>query len=221
MKIPYAEARALLRETRHGALGTHSQTHPGFPFVSILPYVADLRGWPVFLVSGLAEHTRNLRADPRASFMVAGVGEDVLTTPRVSLVGEVREVALDAAAQARYLRYRPEAAEYLALGDFRFFALEPLAVRLVSGCARMGWLNPERPAWVPEGAEEGAAVARLQRLAPPGVSVLGLDGDGLDLQVLGQLRRWHLALPDQAALEYEAEAVLRQLTVPDAMPPLA
>ena len=94
MKIPYAEARALLRETRHGALGTHSQTHPGFPFVSILPYVADLRGWPVFLVSGLAEHTRNLRADPRASFMVAGVGEDVLTTPRVSLVGEVIQAYL-------------------------------------------------------------------------------------------------------------------------------
>lgn len=221
MKIPYAEARALLRTARHGALGTHSLSHPGFPFVSILPYVADLEGRPVFLVSGLAEHTRNLRADARASFMVADVGEDVLTMPRVSLVGAVHEVALDTVAQARYLRYRPEVAEYLAFGDFRFFALEPLAVRLVSGFARMGWLSPEVPAWVPEGAKEAAAVARLQRQAPPGVCVLGLDGDGLDLQVLGRLRRWNLALPDLDALELEAEALLRQLAVPDAMPPLA
>jgi hypothetical protein len=220
MKIPHAEARALLRTARHGALGTHSLSHPGFPFVSILPYVADLEGRPVFLVSGLAEHTRNLRVDPRASLMVAEAGEDVLTTPRLTLLGEVWEVTLDACAQARYLRYRPEAADYLALGDFRFFRLEPRQLRLVSGFARMGWLIPEVPAWVPEGAEEGAAVARLQQLAPPGVGVLGLDGDGLDLRVAGQVRRWNLPASDLAALLEQAEILLGQLAAPDCLPPL-
>ena len=70
MRIDYAEVRALLRQSRSGALGTHSVAMAGFPFVSAVPFVADALGRPAFLLSGLAEHTRNLLADPRASLLV-------------------------------------------------------------------------------------------------------------------------------------------------------
>ena len=53
------------------ALQLLSAAMPGYPFVTLLPYALDGRGAPLFLISSLAEHTRNLQADPRASLLVA------------------------------------------------------------------------------------------------------------------------------------------------------
>ena len=70
MKVDYSEVRRLLRLGLHGALGTHSASIAGYPFTSSLPYALDGACRPLFLISGLAEHTRNLLADPRASLLV-------------------------------------------------------------------------------------------------------------------------------------------------------
>ena len=70
MKVDYSEVRRLLRLGAPGALGTHSASVEGYPFVSNVPYVLDGCCRPLFLLSGLAEHTRNLLADPRASLLV-------------------------------------------------------------------------------------------------------------------------------------------------------
>jgi len=40
-----------------------------------------------------------------------------------------------------YLRYHPEAERFLQLGDFRFFRLDPLRIRVVGGFAQAGWLE--------------------------------------------------------------------------------
>ncbi|WP_374262844.1 HugZ family protein [Zoogloea sp.] len=212
MKIDYAEVRALLRRSRSGALGTQSLGVPGYPFVSALPYVPDEAGCPVFLLSELAEHTRNLRADSRASLLVTEGPDGDLAQSRLTLVGDVTPVSLDAGRQARYLRYRPDAAEYLALGDFRFFRLMPFKARFIGGFGRMGWIDAETlPAMLaPE--IEMRLVERLARLAPVGVGVLGIDCEGVDLRIGGIFRR--LALPPTdgsvAALEAAAGGVLLQ-----------
>lgn len=138
MKIDYAEARKLLRRSRSGALGSHSVAAPGYPFVTLLPYVLDEACQPLFLLSGLAEHTRNLVADPRASFLVADGDGGPLQQARLTLIGRVKPVSLSDAGVARYLRYSPESSDYLALGDFRFFRMEPEKVRYIGGFARMG-----------------------------------------------------------------------------------
>ena len=126
MKVDQREVRSILRRCESGALGTHSASMPGFPFVTLLPYVLDQGARPVFLISGLAEHTRNLQADSRASLMVAEASERPLEQARLTLVGHVFPVELDAAARARYVLYRPEAKDYLGLGDFGFFRLDAL-----------------------------------------------------------------------------------------------
>ena len=83
-------ARALVERARTGALSTHSRQQPGYPFGSVAPYAPDERGRPVFLISGLALHTKNLEADPRASLLIAPVEaiEDPLAVARVTLLGE-------------------------------------------------------------------------------------------------------------------------------------
>src|SRR5579872_2398021 len=62
--------RTLLHVGRIGSLSTHSLKQPGFPFGSVMPYGLDNHGRPIFLISTMAMHTQNLRADPRASLLV-------------------------------------------------------------------------------------------------------------------------------------------------------
>ncbi|MBT9498464.1 pyridoxamine 5'-phosphate oxidase family protein [Zoogloea sp.] len=210
MRVDYAEARKLLRRSRSGALGTHSVAAPGYPFVTLLPYVADEACRPVFLLSGLAEHTRNILADARASLLVADGEGGLLQQARVTLIGLVTPVVLDEAALGRYLRYSPESADYLALGDFRFFRMEPERVRYIGGFARMGWADASVPAQTLDSTAEAALVVDLARQAPVGVSVLGVDFEGLNVRICGVFRRFdlHPVNPTLAALGEAAEALL-------------
>src|ERR1017187_6475091 len=88
----YAErARTLVYLTRIGSLSTLLRKQPGFPFGSVMPYCLDGHGRPIFLISTMAMHTQNLRADPRASLLVTqdDAGGDPLGASRVTLVGNV------------------------------------------------------------------------------------------------------------------------------------
>ena len=104
MGVDSREVRELLRTARSGALGTFSLAMPGHPFVSLVTFVPDSSLRPVFLLSGLAEHTRNLRADPKASLLLAVGGAHPLEQARMTLLGEVSEFAPDDAARRRVLR---------------------------------------------------------------------------------------------------------------------
>src|SRR5258705_11914861 len=82
------QARTLVHLAPSGTLGTLSRRHPGHPFVSVMPYAPDDRGRPLVLISGLAMHTQNLDADPRASLLVVQAGhEDPLAMAPVTLKG--------------------------------------------------------------------------------------------------------------------------------------
>lgn len=57
----------------------------------MLPFVPDEYHRPVFLMSRLAEHTKNVAADARASLLVfRSDSSAVLTSPRLTLVGDVQ-----------------------------------------------------------------------------------------------------------------------------------
>ncbi|HBM10724.1 MAG TPA: heme iron utilization protein, partial [Pseudomonas sp.] len=64
-------ARQLLLKEYRGVLSTHSKAMPGFPFGSAVPYCLNEEGWPLILISRIAQHTKNLQADPRCSLLVA------------------------------------------------------------------------------------------------------------------------------------------------------
>jgi hypothetical protein len=68
----YAErVRTLVLQVTVGTLSTLSRKHVGFPFGSLMPYALDPEGRPIFLISNMAMHTQNLKADPRASLFIA------------------------------------------------------------------------------------------------------------------------------------------------------
>ncbi len=134
--------RTLLASERLGTLATQSARHPGFPFASVMPYALTGDASPVFLISGMAIHTQNLIADPRASLLVmqSGADADPLGSARATLMGTVRRVESSEELRAAYLARHPSAKYWIDFSDFSFFQLDVTDVYFVGGFGVMGWV---------------------------------------------------------------------------------
>ena len=142
----YAErARTLMYLGRIGSLSTLSRKQPGFPFGSVMPYGLGDRGRPIFLISTMAMHTQNLRADPRASLLVTrdDAGGDPLGASRVTLIGNVLPIPEAEVAEARtlYLAHYPNSKYWVDFEDFSFYRLDVMDVYYVGGFGVMGWVS--------------------------------------------------------------------------------
>jgi heme iron utilization protein len=139
-----AEAvRALAREARHGLLSTHGLEPAGFPYGSLVPCATTEAGEPLLLISPLAQHTKNLAADPRASLLLTRpTADDPLQAPRATLLGPARRLdgPSEGPARARYLSVHPEAGRYFELG-FELWALRPVEARYVGGFGAAAWVS--------------------------------------------------------------------------------
>lgn len=180
----------LLHSVQEAALATHSTTLEGFPFASAVPFVTDEHHRPILLISGLAEHSRNLAANPRASLMIAkGLGEGEMA--RVSLMGELSPIDADPLLVARYLRYHPHAERFLQLGDFRFHRFELARVLTVGGFAKASWLEGSRLIEAPviSLADEAALLAQHEQDASKDCQLRGIDAFGADAILDGKSER--------------------------------
>lgn len=139
-----AEAvRTLIREARHGLLSTNGLEPAGFPYGSLVPVASTAAGEPVVLVSHLAQHTKNLVADGRASLLVQAAADgDPQQAARASVIGKARrlEGPEEAAARARYLAVHPDAEQYFDL-NFQLWALAPVEARYVGGFGAAAWVS--------------------------------------------------------------------------------
>jgi putative heme iron utilization protein len=128
-----------------GTLATLSRKREGFPFGSLMPYALDGEGRPIFLISSMAMHTQNLKADPRASLFVTqgAADEDPLGAARATLIGEARVVPESDVAAAReiYLAKHENSKYWVDFADFSFFRLAVLEVYYVGGFGVMGWVE--------------------------------------------------------------------------------
>ncbi len=145
-------ARTLVAAARTGTLSTAAQELDGHPYGSFVTFGLTEEGDPVLLISALAEHTKNLRRDRRASLLVAEagqVGDDPLALGRVTLVAhaEALEPKSEEADLARgaFLKTHPGAAYYVDFRDFSFWHLGVESIRYIGGYGRMSWVEAE--AW--------------------------------------------------------------------------
>ncbi|MCL4801210.1 MAG: DUF2470 domain-containing protein [Burkholderiales bacterium] len=210
------EARLFLRARRAGALATVSVRMGGYPFGSAVPFAADHDARPVVLVSALAEHTRNLAADARASLLVQDATGDVQAAARLTLVGDAVPLPPDDPAARRYLRMVSGADRLLALGDFSFRAIVPRAALFVRGFGRIDWVDGAALAPPPNalaGAEEEILAhmngdhadalrlccAALAGVATEGIeygaAMVGVDCDGFDVRAGGRVLRFDFDAP--------------------------
>ncbi len=136
-------ARSLTAGEKTGTLST--LTEDGFPYGSYVTFALD-GPEPVFLVSTMAAHTKNLLRDPRASLLVHEHGAtDPLANGRVTLVGRCTQLSDVGSARAAFLAAHPQASDYVDFRDFGFWKLTPHDVRYIGGYGRMSWV--ELDAW--------------------------------------------------------------------------
>lgn len=140
------ESRTILANATHGTLGSLSDD--GTPWASLVTFGVMDDGSPVFCLSTLAEHARNLEKNRKASLMVADPfhNGEVLAGGRVTLAGTVKrsdEHPDEASARAAHLEAVPSAAMYADFNDFSFWILEVDRVRWVGGYGRMDSASAE------------------------------------------------------------------------------
>jgi len=135
-------ARTLVAQHKVGALSSLALEPAGYPYASFITFALDA-GEPVFLISRMAEHTRNLLADTRGSLLVHDSdAQDPLANGRVTLLGRVEKVERPAAKErAAYLAVHPTAEYYVEFTDFDFFRMRLEALRYIGGYGRMSWVE--------------------------------------------------------------------------------
>lgn len=140
---PAAAIRGLIRKSHLAALSTDLSAPDASdtqPYGSLVQVACDMAGRPVLLLSDLAQHTVNLKANSKVCLMFddcRDLGEP-LTGQRASVLGTLRSCD-DEAAQKRYLTRFPDASDYAAFADFAFYVLEPSRAHYVGGFGQIAW----------------------------------------------------------------------------------
>ena len=170
--------RTLLSLVSVATLSTVSRKHVGFPFGSLMPFALDSAGRPILLISNMAMHTQNLKADPRCSLFVAQVSADgdPLGSARATLVGHAEPLPDGEIASARetYLARHENSRYWVDFSDFSFFRLQPIDIYYVGGFGVMGWV---------EARDYGLATPDPLAEAAPGI-LAHMNADHVDAMVL-------------------------------------
>ena len=101
------QARSLLHSQCDGVLSTLSVDMPGYPFGSITPFCLDGEGRTIILISTIAQHTRNIKADNKVSLIAYDpLTDDSQASGRTTYLADAVLNDNDAVAQ-RYYRFYP------------------------------------------------------------------------------------------------------------------
>ncbi len=141
------EARVLLRSTDAGILCAHSVELEGYPFGSVTPYSTTIKGEVVVYLSTIAQHTKNIQANPKVCLTVMDYqSPDKQAAGRVTVVGDAMQVPEDEAdeVQERYFNFFLDSRGYAGAHDFAFYKIQPVRVRYIGGFGKIYWIEPEQ-----------------------------------------------------------------------------
>jgi len=221
--VPETACRLLLRATDRAVLST-ILTETGEPYASLVLLAVCPAGAPLLLLSDLAEHTKNLKADPRASLLIDGTAglDDPLTGARASIQGRIEAID-DPLLRTRYIRRHPSARRYAGFADFKLYRMTPDRAHLVAGFGRIHWTGT--PSYSGETQTLAEAEAEIlahmnsdhldaialyanRLLGLPGIGwfLTGVDPEGCDLRRGGSVARLNFEAPAS-----DAEAVRLEL----------
>jgi len=214
---PAIAARRLIRATDRATLATALGSPDGpWPYASLVLVAADYDASPLLLISTLAEHTRNLQQDSRASLLFDGTHglADPLTGARVTVLGELRPDS-DPVRLRRFVSRHPSAALYAGFKDFGLYRFHMTRAHLVAGFGRIHWIEgsvmlepPADTGWLRQGEpsilehmnRDHAATIQLyaQHLlgcGGEGWQLTGVDTEGADLRSGGAVARLDFPAP--------------------------
>jgi putative heme iron utilization protein len=224
---PGQTIRRLMREIPRVIIGT-IERDSGDPYASLAMAAVDFAATPLLLLSNLADHSRNLKADSRISLLFDGtLGRSIpLAGARATAQGRV-VVSTREADRARYVRRHPDAEQYLSFGDFNLYRVEIDRAHLVAGFGRIHWVPAAEILWPTQDAGPLAErepdivqhmnddhadalqlyAERLLGRGGTGWRMTGVDPEGADLRRGGETARLWFEAPVNDAEACRAELV--------------
>ncbi|KAJ4802029.1 Pyridoxamine 5'-phosphate oxidase family protein [Rhynchospora pubera] len=144
---PALAVRNLMEQARFAHLcTTMSKMHhrrAGYPFGSLVDFAPDSMGHPIFSLSPLAIHTRNLLADPRCTLVVQIPGWSGLSNARVTIFGDVVPLPPDHQDWARqqYIAKHQQWASQ-QWGNFYYYRMQTISdIYFIGGFGTVAWLD--------------------------------------------------------------------------------
>lgn len=208
--------RRLIRATDRATLATslaasaEKSGGDSWPYASFVMVACDFSATPLLLLSDLAEHTKNIKRDSRASLLfeaTAGL-ETPLTGLRATIQGRLEICAPDDLL-SRYVRRHPDAAGYVGFADFNLYRLQPERIHMVAGFGAIDWIEAAAVHYTngdPSPLASGEAdivdhmnadhrnaldlyANKLLGLPGDGWTMTGIDPEGCDLRLGGDCAR--------------------------------
>lgn len=227
---PFRDVRDLIRRRDRAALATALPGEGGaWPYASLVLVAVDHDLSPILLMSDLAEHSKAIATDSRVALLFDGTAglAQPLTGPRVTVMGRAAKTD-DERLKQRFLRHHPDAAMYAGFGDFSFYRMTIERTHLVGGFGKIRWIATGELLAVPPLAdlaegEEGIVAhmnqdhaeavqlyaEKLLGLPGAGWTMTGIDAEGIDLRLAGEVARLPFETPMTAM--GEARSVLVDL----------
>ena len=156
MKDVYEKnAAVLLRESNEGVLSTMSKKFEGYPFGSFTTFATDRNRTVIIYASGLAQHTKNLLHNSKASLTIYNLEQngDQQDSQRLTLLGDLVLAADQDDCKERFSLFLPHSVNYHKMHDFSFYKLVINQARWIGGFGQIAWLKPEqwidsKPKWL-------------------------------------------------------------------------
>ncbi|KAG0447411.1 hypothetical protein HPP92_028336 [Vanilla planifolia] len=144
---PALAVRNLMEQARFAHLCTvMSRMHhrrAGYPFGSLVDFATDAIGHPIFSLSPLAIHTRNLLADSRCTLVVQIPGWSGLSNARVTIFGDVFPLPADKQEWARQqfiAKHQQWASQQW--GNFYYYRMDTVSdVYFIGGFGTVQWID--------------------------------------------------------------------------------
>jgi heme iron utilization protein len=223
---PSATVRRLIRSRDRAVLSTLQGDSLGWPYGSLVLVACEHDATPLLFLSDLAEHTRNIKLDPRVSLLFDGTHglEDPLTGTRATIMGHA-SVNESSAARTRFLARHPAAELYAGFADFRLYSIAVTRAHVVAGFGRIDWVDGQDVRLTSGQAlmehqfdivahmndDHSDAIQtcarRLLGLGGEEWRMTGCDSEGLDLRLGGETARLDFENPIKDASDARVELI--------------
>lgn len=144
---PAVAVRNLMEQARFAHLSSiMSRMHhrrKGYPYCSLVDFAPDAYGHPIFSLSPLAIHTRNLLADPRCSLLVQNPGWSGLANARVTLFGDVYRLSTEEQEWAHnHFMAKHQQAASQQWRNFDYFRMDVISdIYFIGGFGTVAWID--------------------------------------------------------------------------------
>lgn len=116
----------------------------GYPFGSVVPFCLNRNNEIVILISDLAQHTKNIKENPKVSLTLHNDDQDNIQKGwRLTMVGDAEKAPEEdyEFLADRYERFFPESRKYHKVHDFAFYIIKPKKARYINGFGEIHWVN--------------------------------------------------------------------------------